>query len=154
MLEKNDTKEGADSGARLLAHFAPVIERLKEQGVDYFVVTFDGSGDSGQIESVDAYDANGMVINVGGVSTPFERKESYFCNAQSRWAERRVMVEISLTNAIEECVYKMLENVGIDWYNNDGGFGDVRLKLNPLEIEANISQRQTSTTDYSYRETP
>jgi hypothetical protein len=38
-----------------------------------------------------------------------------------------------------------LEDAGIDWYNNDGGYGELRINLDPIEINLEVSTRYTET---------
>lgn len=50
-----------------------------------------------------------------------------------------------LKKTFEKFVYKWLESTGVDWYNNDGGQGEVTIDLSsfPVSIEANVDVNET-----------
>jgi hypothetical protein len=91
--------------------------KLHEAGVRHVTVEFDGSGDQGQIYNI---------------CIEMEDNEQ-----EPEWA----------ASAIEEWCYGYLEGTGIDWYNNDGGFGLIEFVLEtcPGAFSAEISQRSTES---------
>ena len=80
-------------------NISKIVELLDEVGVVNVEVYFDGCGDSGDIHTVTAYSTK---------QAPYEAIE----------------LDNSLVAQIEAWVYARLEQCGVDWYNNDGGFGD------------------------------
>lgn len=92
---------------------------LRARGAVEIEVYFDGYGDSGSIETVSAEDVNGEPI--------------------------------ALTNeeqqAIEELCTCSLSAEGIDWYNDDGGYGTMTVPLadEPPRADFDVSVRFTDT---------
>lgn len=99
---------------------AQLYAMLVALGITEVVVSFEGSDDNGSIGSINTtptvdLEAHSILIAVrdGGkhfvngecVSPPLEEKE------------------VKLATAITAIVCDWLENTGVDWYSNDGGFG-------------------------------
>ena len=73
-----------------------LLKQLRDMGAKEAIANYDGSGDSGTVESVSATDAK----------------------------NDEVKLPEDVEKAIAEAAEKHLEEHGIDWYNNDGGFGE------------------------------
>jgi len=81
---------------------AAFVSSLKNMGITELVAEYDGSGDSGSIETVYGEDDDGNVIHL---DTDVESK-------------------------VEEMLYEVLtDNYDYDWYNNEGGYGKVTINL-------------------------
>ena len=98
---------------------------LLAAGVRYVAISYDGSGDDGQITGVEAFRS-------AGKSTPDE-----------------IELVPSLKDALEELGYRLLTNfVPGDWVNNEGGFGILHLYVShhsKATLESHL--RITSTQD-------
>jgi hypothetical protein len=78
------------------------ISSLKNLGITELVGEYDGSGDSGSIESVYCEDKDGNTISI----------------------------ESEVESKVEEMLYNVLsDDYQYDWYNNDGGYGTVRINI-------------------------
>ena len=56
----------------------------------------------------------------------------------------------TLNEAIDELTYDYLEETGVDWYNNDGGYGELVIDVNAGTVALEVNVRYTeSTTEYS-----
>lgn len=129
---------------------AQLYAMLTALGITKVVVTFEGYGDSGSIDDIQTtptvdLEAHSVLIAVsdGGksfvngewVSPPLEEKE------------------VKLDTAITTIVYDWLESTGVDWYNNDGGFGTwtwkapdtVTFEINVLETTHNCAHLETTS---------
>lgn len=121
---------------------AQLYAMLVALGITKVVVSFEGSGDSGAIDDIQTtptvdLEAHSILIAVrdGGkhfvngkwVSPPLEEKE------------------VKLETAITTIVYDWLENTGVDWYNNDGGFGTWIWRA-PDTVTVEINVRETTYT--------
>jgi hypothetical protein len=117
---------------------------LKKLGAVRVVITYDGAGDSGQIDSVELEDKDGKsiqipedmmveVISYSGTYTPqgFEEK-SEVCN-------------VKLVDALDGFCCDHLQDNGIDWYNNDGGFGKQIIDVEKATAKLEHNMRVTST---------
>lgn len=93
---------------------------LKDHNVEQLIVNYEGSGDSGSIESI--------VYVVKGQYLPYHEAglEQYF------------------DEDLQNLTYPMLDDIE-DWYNNDGGWGTLTIDLDSLEynIENNIRYLQS-----------
>lgn len=128
-----------------LRHVLPVLGR---NGVQRVMVSFDGYGDDGSISDV-SYDAagafDGRAVNVvrETVTTRFEN---------GRWVRERARMEGSVNEAIEDLTYDYLEETGIDWYNNDGGFGELVIDVENRTVALDVNVRYTESTNELYSE--
>ena len=124
------------------ANKAAVFAALAGAGIATVTVNFDGCGDSGQIESIEARDASGVdiplpeetiaiVAIVWGQSSP----------------EPRTM---SVEQAIEHLVYDALTETHGGWENNEGAFGVFVFDVPTLEIQLDYNERITASEFYSH----
>lgn len=97
------------------ANKASLFAALRQAAITSVVVTFDGEGDSGQIESIDAkagdLEAELPVLSVDIAVLHFSAKEP----------ER---LSQPLSDAIETLAYAYLEQSHGGWENNAGAFGE------------------------------
>jgi len=94
---------------------ATLFIKLKELNVERITIDFSGSGDSGSIDAIRLLDLDDNEIDNNG----------------------------DLNESIEELGYDILENsFEYDWYNNEGGSGELTINLNDLKwsIEAEINE--------------
>jgi len=81
---------------------AAFVSSLKNLGITELVAEYDGSGDSGSIETIYCEDEDGNIISI----------------------------ESEVESKVEEMLYEVLsDNYDYDWYNNDGGYGTVRINI-------------------------
>lgn len=123
------------------ANKAAVFAALAGAGIATVVVTFDGYGDSGQIESIDARSADAdvplpeetiaIVGIVWGRSEPEERT-------------------LSVREAIEHLVYDALTETHGGWENNEGAYGEFDFDVPALEIRLDYNERITSSEYYAH----
>lgn len=109
-------------------HFSENEQRLQAAAlllkIDSIEVTFDGSGDSGSIEDIQI-SSNGIPINDEKHHLEVWVKPSpHFDQEQRKWVQPPPALEVrSLRTFVENHVYEALEATGVDWCNNDGGYG-------------------------------
>ncbi len=84
-------------------------------GISEITVNYAGSGDSGSIDTVEAFDSNGDVVRL---------------TAQQK-------------DAVEERCYELLNELP-DWVNNEGGFGDASFDISRDRIEFHHSTNTTN----------
>jgi hypothetical protein len=100
-----DTIEAADSDTSA-ADKSTVFDLLAEIGIHTVTVAFDGYGDSGQIEGIEAFDAEGKpAVLPDNRPVRFQGEET------------------SLREAIEMMAFAYLEVAHGGWENDDGAFG-------------------------------
>ena len=122
--------------------------QLKMLGVAKVVISFTGSGDSGEIEYIELLNANEDIIPMP-VDMVAWTKQVY----GEQKAEQK---QVKLRDALEDIGYRVLDETGMDWYNNDGGQGVVFLDVDGavfgvrVEMEINI----TDTEEHEFKYDP
>jgi hypothetical protein len=97
------------------ANKADLFTVLAGAGIATVTVAFDGYGDSGQIESVDAIGKDGMSRELPARSITIRR---------ARWGEAEpASEEMTVAEAVERLAYDLLGGAHPGWEINDGSFG-------------------------------
>lgn len=108
----------------LLENEKRLLAVFKELGITSVHVYFDGSGDSGQIDGIDIEGAENELLKAVTVTLTVDAGRD-FDQKKKMWVERGFIERtLPLEAAIEEHVYEHLMHTHIDWYNNEGGFGE------------------------------
>lgn len=121
-----------------------LIQKLKAAGIKEVIVTFDGSGDSGSIDEV----SFGSMAKPEGIVEWVHTSSHY--EKDKGWVETSVVKSIAIDSALENFCYEALQVTGIDWYNNDGGYGELRINLDPIEVNLEVNTRYTETHTNSF----
>ena len=140
-------------------HIKTVFDILRKAGAAKVNIYFDGSGDSGMIEEITVYNADNQKIKVDQTVIYPKEKSTWIVNQFIYETEQK---EIPILEALETYCYEELEKTNIDWYNNDGGCGEMRINLNDPEvmlgdntvsIELEVKTRYTEykTTTFNFR---
>jgi hypothetical protein len=109
---------------------AAVFEVLATAGISKVLVTFNGEGDSGQIEEMDA---DGKSLPVVSLKTK-----------HAVWATGTLeLTETILEDAIETICYNFLSDEYGGWENNDGAYGDFTFDVQKRTIELQFNGRYT-----------
>ena len=121
-----------------------LLTQLNLLGAKKVVVTFQGGGDDGQIEEVFMTDNNNAYIDI-----PNDMIAWTTLTYGDQQSEQR---QTKLVDALEDLCSRALDNTGLDWYNNDGGQGnlEINFKDNPPSIKLNVGINHTTTDDYQY----
>lgn len=112
-----------------------VLPLLREHHVGRVTVRFEGSGDSGNIDDA-VYDTeiDDDAINVEINTTKCEWM-------QDGWIYVQGTATTTLREAIENIAEDYLERTEVNWYNDDGGFGDLVIDVNKGIVEIDVNQR-------------
>jgi hypothetical protein len=121
------------------ANKTAVFDVLTAAGLTIVTVRFDGYGDSGQIEDIEAKAGDDVVdLPPGNVKI-----------AAAVWGlaepERTVM---SVREAIERLAYDFLKETHDGWENNDGAYGDFIFDVAERTITLDYNERHMES-DYS-----
>jgi hypothetical protein len=117
-----------------------MLQMIKDGGGKEIRVSFDGSGDSGSVESAEIYNGDknlNMLFSVDYLEV------SSNWSKDGGWVKTESVKRMPVKEALEAFCYDLLENTGIDWYNNDGGYGELRITLDPVEIQLEVNTRYT-----------
>jgi hypothetical protein len=93
-----------------------ILERGK---IKTFVISFSGSGDSGQIDDISGKDVNGD----------------------------EVKVPENVAKIVEAYAYDALDSIPYDWVNNEGGWGELYIDMQDGSIRCEYNQR-IETSEY------
>jgi hypothetical protein len=124
------------------------LSKLKELGATEIMVSFDGCGDSGSIENIDIKRSDGTTM-MDELIVDYPVRSSRYENGD--WINEVEVKQMSINEVLESYCYDELEKTSIDWYNNDGGFGELRITLSDeVSIELEVNQRYTEYSTYSF----
>ena len=118
---------------------AALFDALAAAGVTLIVVTFDGYGDSGQIENIEAKAGDTVVAMPAG---DVEIAEAIWDQTDPSRAT------FSIADAIERLAYDLLEQTHCGWENNDGAYGDFTFDVAERTITLDYNERYTAS-EYS-----
>jgi hypothetical protein len=120
---------------------AALFDALAKAGVTRVVVSFDGSGDSGQIESIDAFAGDNTV------DLPAAQIELAY-PADNRGGLNRTTHTVQ--DAIETLAYDMLEEEHDGWENNDGAFGEFTFDVKERSVTLGYNERFSDSTYHEH----
>jgi hypothetical protein len=131
----NERQQAALIEAIRPANKAALFDALASAGITTVVVEFDGGGDSGQVESIEA--------RIG--EDPVDLPDAKIEIAQALWGSPNIeRSAFSMRDAIEQIAYDFLEETHYGWENNDGAYGeftiDVAERLITLDFNERISE--------------
>lgn len=135
-----DAKRRAAFAEELVNLKANLFDTLEDRGIVLVTVTFDGCGDSGQIEDVSAVDEHGSV-DLTGITLPQP-------NCQAGGSPEPDAPGL-VANAIETLAYDLLESEHGGWENNDGAYGEFTFDVVNRTIALEHNQRFTSSELYT-----
>jgi hypothetical protein len=122
---------------------ATLVAAMKQFGIDYIHVAFDGCGDSGQMEEVQIFDENAKEIASDCLNTPYEVAYTNHIFQSGKWDHERFTRMETLRNLAEEVAYAPLEDHFGGWEINEGAYGIVvinadgtgRIEINQRVVE-------------------
>lgn len=120
---------------------AAVFDALSAAGVTSVTVSFDGEGDSGQIEDIRA-DTNGK---------PYELPEKQIDIQRVGWGiGKSDTQQTTLHDAIEQLCYDYLSQEHEGWGNDDGAFGEFTFEVAGRTIALEFNGRFSDFTTSSH----
>lgn len=120
---------------------AALLNALMLAGVTRVVVSFDGYGDSGQIENVEAQAGDDPVTMP--VAT-IQLAEAVWDQAEPKRSS------VSIAEAVESLAYDVLGRTHCGWENNDGAYGDVIFDTAEETITLDYNERYTASENYTH----
>jgi hypothetical protein len=121
-----------------------LFDALHAANISAVTVTFDGEGDSGQIEDIIAYTGDAQAELP---KTPLTIEVVSWDDDAAHEAESE-----TLQSAIEDLCYAYLSQQHGGWENNDGAFGEFAIDVTKRTIELEFNGRFSdhSTTSSSF----
>ena len=124
----------------LLANKTALFDVLASAGIEIVDVNFDGYGDSGQIERIEARGSDNVIELPTAqieIATPVLDSPEIRCQT------------MTIHDVIEHLVYEFLRETHAGWENNDGAYGDFTFDVADRTITLDYNERYTET-DYSH----
>ena len=118
-----------------------LFDALTAAGVSHVTVTFDGEGDSGQIESVEAWN--------GDVAAKLPLTEITITSVAWHSSEAATLT-MNIKDAIEQMAYDFLSDTHGGWENNDGAFGEFCFDAIARTIQLDYNERIMNYEPYGH----
>ena len=121
-----------------------LLTQLNLLGAKHVYVDFRGGGDEGQIESVYYKDRQDNHQDI---------PKDMISWTQLVYGDKpKITKEMSLVDVLEDLCYRALDEVSLDWCNNEGGQGYLHIDFteSPPTIDLQLGINTMSTDDYSY----
>ncbi len=137
----------AAAGRALAAQIAPanrtaLFDALAAAAIASVVVTFDGSGDSGQVEDVSAFGSDGVVAQLPETPIPFAHAAF-----DGSGVERHTL---PARQVIENMAYDFLEQTHGGWEIDDGAYGEFTFTIARRSIQLEFNERYVETTYHQH----
>ena len=114
---------------------------MRAAGLTEIIVTFDGAGDSGQIEDIDARRGDAVV----------PMPDTAITFAQVSWGISEISTSsMSLSEAVETLAYDLLSDSHGGWENCDGAFGEFHFDAAAGTILLDYNERFTSSEQFNH----
>lgn len=118
-----------------------MFDALAIAGIAHVVVSFDGYGDSGQIESVEAK-AVGEIVPLPTTAIAI---------GVPVWGQAEPEIRsMTLDEAVEHLAYDFLEETHSGWENNDGAYGDFTFDVDRWSITRDYNDRYTASENHQH----
>lgn len=125
---------------RLVPLKAGLFAVLKSHGIIRVTAVFDGCGDSGQIDEMSAFNAEGP--------TEFPEGGIHLVDAAPELNGKHLAQSVS--DAIETLAYDLLETHHGGWEINDGAYGEFVFDVEAQNINLEFNERYTATNLFEH----
>jgi hypothetical protein len=130
--DRQEREHASRADDLLPANKAVLFDALAAANIAAVIVTFDGHGDSGQIENIEAKTRDGTVL------LPAATVEI----ARPVWGNNDIdRQNLSIHDAIEALVYSFLGQSHDGWENSDGAYGDFTFDVADRTITLDYNER-------------
>lgn len=121
-----------------------LLTQLNLLGAKRVYVEFRGGGDDGQVDGVFYRDKHDEMHDIPTDMIAWT-KMTY--GHQEKITENTTLVDV-----LEDLCYRALDQTGLDWYNNEGGQGQLTIDFteNPPNIYLNVGVNTMTTEDHDF----
>lgn len=123
-----------------LENLRRILRVLREHSVAEVRISFDGSGDSGTIDDVvftPQIDAEGIRVQV---------REAGVRWSGEVFSQEAQVSDVTLLAAVEQLADAWIDQAGVNWYDNDGGYGELLIDVQEGTIGLNVNVRYTESS--------
>lgn len=121
---------------------ATLFDALHAVGITSVTVAFDGGGDSGQIESVDAA--------AGDAPADLPEAQIALLKAQSDGFGTETTI-MSVADVIEDLAYQLLTQSHPGWEDSDGAYGEFRFDVGARTITLDHNDRYIAVESFEHQ---
>ena len=129
---------------------AQVIDKLRDAGVKKVVIHYDGSGDSGQVDRIDYFDEHAEFTPSKDRHKVISDEKSYDAKTKG-WVTKQVERMEDFDTMCDNLATDALSELGVDWYNNEGGYGECTLDVTTGNIEIAHEHRVYSSNHEDFK---
>lgn len=124
-----------------------VLPILRQHGIETVTVSFNGYSDSGSIEDISYTPCE----NPDALKAlPIQHISTSSCFEDGQWRRTTTPEQSTLNEVMDALTNDYLEETGVDWYNNDGGYGELVIDVHAGTVSLEVQVRYTeSRTEYS-----
>lgn len=142
-------QQKVNAQSRLTTNRRRIHRALKRLGATKVVVTYSGSGDSGQIDSVEILKGDLAIKPAKNIRVL--TSVSRFDHTSSRWIDNEKNKSVPVQEALETLVYDWLESEHGGWENNDGASGEctIDVKGDSFLLEHTWYYTESETMEHS-----
>lgn len=141
-LDQNNREHARLAEQSLLANKTALFDALAAAGIEIVIVVFDGYGDSGQIEDIEAK-ASDEIIALPTIEIEIARPV---------WGSSEIeRLTRPIREAIETLAYDFLGQTQSGWGNDEGAYGDFTFDVAARTITLDYNERRMES-DYSQHE--
>lgn len=129
-----------------------LITFLRMIGGVKVVVDFQGGGDSGEVSNAQLFDKHEKTIDITKSKLDWSTEKDVFKDGV--WSTESEQNFVVANDILVRATETMLENEGLDWYNNDGGQGSLTIDLTTepptMLLDVNINRMETDNYEFDY----
>ncbi len=120
---------------------AALLDALALAGVTHVIVSFDGYGNSGQIENVEVRAGDDDTVMPAGT----------IGIGEAVWDQPEPKLAcVSIAAAIESLAYDVLEKTHCGWEDGDGAYGNIVFNVSERMITLDYNERYTASENYTH----
>ena len=131
------------NGTLYIENLRRVLPHLEGAGIESVTVTFSGSGDSGAIDW--AWFSPEQPEEFSQTQVSQLRTTSFFEDGQ--WTKAVVPETMSLRDALENIADDYLAEADVNWYDGDGGYGELVIDVAARSVSLDINVNFTESTN-------
>jgi hypothetical protein len=123
---------------------AAVMSELLGHDIAQVTIEFDGGSDEGQVERIRCEKLDGsegsleFATNIPGKVVPAGTRA--WDSATLRYVTEPVERPATMAEVLDGWSYELLDTTGVDWVNNEGGFGEIVITpaTNAIHCDMNV----------------
>ena len=126
-----------------------ILKALKKIKAKQVEVSYSGSGDSGQVDSVRVFGAKNKELATN-VKIPFITETQTFDKDKNQWVRHLQKVSMTLEKALEDLAYDSVYIHHAGWENNDGASGFVSIDVSKGTFSLQHTEYYTESNTYEH----